>query len=124
SAPGGRARIGWVRRTSGFGVCPPALDFVLDHPPYGNAPQGDAAAQRYSYAVLASELARRFGGDEWVMPSVLWATGSETRLADSDWIVSDISPLKIAYAIDVARRFILNRAARGIPLWMLWASFD
>jgi len=118
------ARLGWVRRTSAFGVRPRALDYVVDLPPYGSVPTGIDAAQRYSYSILVSELARRHADDDVVVPSVLWASGNEVRLAGSGWIVNEISSLKIAYAIDAARRFVLNRLAHGAPFWMLRAAFD
>jgi hypothetical protein len=124
TAGGADARLGWVRRTSAFGVRPPALDYVVDFPPYGDVHGGTEDAQRYSYSVLVSDLARRYAGDDVVVPSVLWASGNEARVADSGWIVNDISSLKIAYAIDAARRFILNRLAHGAPFWMLRVAFD
>jgi Rhamnan synthesis protein F len=119
-----RTSIGWIRRTSAYGVRPPALDYVLDLPPYGDVPSGTAGTHRYSYSVLVSELARRHAGDDSVVPSVLWSPRRETRLADSDWEVGDISPMKIAYAVDTARRFVGNRAAMGAPFWILRAAFD
>ena len=73
---------------------------------------------------MMSELARHHAGDDSVVPSVLWSPHRETGLADSAWEVGDISPLKIAYAVDTACRFVGNRAAMGAPFWLLRAAFD
>lgn len=124
-APNGAcASIGWVRRTSAYALRPPGLDYVLDAPPYGEAPVTGDGVSRYPYSLLAGDLARRFAGDDLVVPSVLWSPGRETGLADSAWRITEISPLKVAYAVDTARRFVGNRAAIGAPFWLLRAAFD
>ena len=125
STPGRSARIGWLRRASSHIATPPALDFALDWPPYGDVVDGGRDRTRqHTYTTLALDLAKRQGGDAVVVPSVLWSPLDNAEIFEGTVGVTDISPLKISFAIDLARRFVRNRMAHGAPFWVLRAGFS
>jgi hypothetical protein len=122
-APRWPVRVGWVRRRSAHLALPAGTDFAFDWPPYGMSTVAGAAMIDCDYTLLAAEIARRDGGAP-VSLSVLWSTAPSVELPEAATRVSGISALKIAYAIDAARRFVCNREGQRIPFWVLRAAFD
>jgi hypothetical protein len=130
-APGRPVRVGWLRRHSAYMELPAGAHFAIDWPPYGApaaigtaAAPTDATAVEVDYALVASGIARRHSGESPVAPSVLWSSARSIVLPDVATRLTGVSPLKIAHAIDSARRFVRNRAGHGVPFWVLRVAFD
>jgi hypothetical protein len=130
-APSRPVRVGWLRRRYLHAALPADVQFLVDCPPYSaQVAPGQATSTVPStfagvdYTILATDLARLHAGDSAVAPSVLWSRAASHALPGIGAEVTGIAPIKIAHAIDSARRFVRNRAGHGVPFWVLRAAFD
>ncbi len=130
-ASGRSIRAGWLRRRALHMALPSGVDFVIDWPPYGapaatgaSTARPGSATEDVDYALLAADTARRHARESPVALSVLWSSARSIVPSNSATRVTDVSPIKIAHAIDSARRFVHNRAGHGVPFWVLRVAFD
>ncbi len=130
-ASGRSIRVGWLRRRALHMALPSGVDFIIDWPPYGapaatgtSTARSGGATEDVDYALLAADTARRHARESPVALSVLWSSARSFVPSNSATRVTDVSPIKIAHAIDSARRFVRNRAGHGVPFWVLRVAFD
>ncbi|HEV2219232.1 MAG TPA: hypothetical protein VGV08_01615, partial [Casimicrobiaceae bacterium] len=125
AVPGGRVRAGWLRRASPYVAIPSAFDFALDWPPFGADASGAGGdLRRQDYGSITLDIAKRHGANAMLAPSVLWSPTRDAHLADGATSVNGITPLRIAYAIDAARRHVRNRIHANVPFWALRLAFS
>src|SRR5512135_1151953 len=125
AAPGGRTRVGWLRRVSPYVAIPSVFDFALDWPPFGvDAPNAGGEVRREDHGSITLDIAKRHGANAMLAPSVLWSPTGDAHLSDGATRVDGISPLRIAYAIDAARRQVRNRIHANVPFWALRLAFS
>ncbi|MEO8134552.1 MAG: rhamnan synthesis F family protein [Betaproteobacteria bacterium] len=118
-------RIGWVRQPSPHMSLPPGVDFAFDWPPYGAASAGTGIPlANDDYSLVVAEIARCHAENSPVAPSVPWSSLPVIASAGMAHRLTLVSALKIAHAIDSARRFVRNRARHGIPFWVLRIALD
>lgn len=121
-APAQRVRVAWLRRRAATMSLPAGAFFAIDWPPY-DAPPG-SVMEDVDYASLAANLARRCAAEMPIAPSVLWTSSHSITLSRCATRVTGVSSIKIAHAIDSARRFVRNRAGQGAPFWVLRVALD
>lgn len=116
--------FGWLRRRSVMTQLPTGYSFAFDWPPYGPRAQPGEPAVDTDFFIVAAEGARLYAGDSLIAPSVPWAATESMLLPRAGIRLTGLSDLKLAYAVDSARRFVCNRAGNGMPFWVLRVQFD
>ena len=115
----GRIRIGLVRARTALTPLPRGFDCALDWLPYAPMTNTGDAHSAADYTIVATEIARRHAGISPLAPNVPFSAADAFDLPQSSARLTGVSAIKIAYAIDVARRFVHNRAGDGVPFWLL-----